>query len=151
MIRQVGARPTVIAFTGTRTHCNAEDRGEIVFTLHRILAEHRLLYPPGVRVGDCKTGVDAFVRRLFGEGSIYSNTELTVVEVDPAIKWPAAGPERNSRIIDKSPNLPDLLLSFPRRGRANKGTIDCTTKAIRAGVDILVTYLGARSDATNES
>lgn len=139
--------PTVIAFTGTRTYCNAEDRGEIIFTIHRILAYHRLLYPAGVRVGDCRTGVDAFVRYLFADNSpMYSNTELTIVTVDPAIKWPAAGPERNSRIIDKAPNKPDLLLSFPRRGAANKGTIDCTTKAIRASVEVIVTYLEERSE-----
>ena len=146
MIRPTHPTPTVIAFTGTRTHCDDLDRGEIVYTLQRILGMHRLLYPPGVRVGDCKTGVDAFVRRLFVDGSIYGGTELTVVEINPSIKWPAAGPERNSRIIDKSPNLPDILLSFPRRGIHNAGTIDCTTKAMHAGVDVVVTYLKERLD-----
>ncbi len=146
MIRLITPSPTVIAFTGTRTELGDLDRGEILYALHEILAIHRLLYPPGVRVGDCATGVDAFVRRLFCAGSIYGGTELTVVEVNPDIKWPAAGPERNSRIIDESPNLPDLLLSFPRRGKANKGTIDCTTKAIRAGVEVVVTYLKERID-----
>lgn len=141
MIRPVTPAPTVIAFTGTRSELSDEDKAEIAYTLMRILGMHRLLYPPGARVGDCATGVDAFVRRLFVDGSLYGGTELTVVKVNPDIKWPAAGPERNSRIIDKSPNLPDLLLSFPRRGISNAGTVDCTTKAIQAGVDVVVTYL----------
>ena len=79
--------------------------------------------------GDCPTGVDAIADR-HALHSPYGGR--VTVEAHPA-RWSehgnAAGPKRNAEMVALGA---DVCLAFP--GPGSRGTIDCLTKAVQAGI-----------------
>ena len=81
--------------------------------------------PSLIIVGDCKTGVDATVRRW---GSVHS-VRVVVFEADWDTHGKAAGPIRNQKMVDEEP---DLCLAF----HGGRGTEDCVRRAQKAGIEV---------------
>ena len=74
-------------------------------------------------VGDCPTGVDLFVRERI------ASTRLNVFRAEWTLYGKAAGPRRNATMLEDA----DTLIAFP----GNKGTADCTKKALAAQIPVI--------------
>lgn len=74
-------------------------------------------------VGDCPTGVDLFVRERI------SSTRLNVFRAEWTLYGKLAGPRRNAAMLEDA----DALIAFP----GNKGTADCTKKALAAQIPVI--------------
>ena len=115
-----------IAVSGTRRQLTSAEEREIYVKLVR--------YEPAMlHVGDCPTGVDAFVR------SWWPDALLAVFDAD----WTrglSAGPIRNARILKGC----KILIAFPAVGHQSKGTMNAIEQAIRAGLEVHVYPLGER-------
>jgi len=113
-----------IAVSGTRRPLTPAEEQRIY--------EELIRYEPAMlHVGDCPTGVDAFVR------SWWPDALLSVFDAD----WTrglSAGPIRNARILKDC----KILIAFPAAGRQSKGTMNAIEQAIRAGLEVHVYPLG---------
>lgn len=115
----------MIAVSGTRRPLTRAEE-------HRI----RVILDSAARplhVGDCPTGVDAFVRSMF----LTSTNQVQVFEAD----WwrgQGAGPIRNGRMLRGCV----ALIAFPAVGRQSRGTLNTIQQAIRAGIETHVYPLG---------
>jgi hypothetical protein len=86
-----------------------------------------------LHVGDCPTGVDAFVR------AYWHPLWFDVFEAD----WTSgrsAGPIRNGRMLRGC----QTLIAFPAAGRESRGTMNTIEQAIRAGIETHVYPLRER-------
>ena len=89
--------------------------------------------------GDCETGVDKMVAD-FCKREGFAEAKITA-EAHPA-EWrradgsldKTAGPRRNTKMVKLGANV---CLSF-WRGNEDGGTFDCTKKAVRAGIRLIV-------------
>lgn len=86
----------------------------------------------GAGPGDSETGApgcdqltDEFFRKQFPEITVEPHPPLE----SKFGRWPGAGPRRNEFMVELGA---DVCLAFPCR--RSKGTVDCYTKAIRAGI-----------------
>src|SRR3990172_2759618 len=83
-----------------------------------------------IHIGDCPTGVDAFVRSYWPENQ----------RQDFIADWTkglSAGPIRNGRMLQGC----EILIAFPAVG-CQKGTMNAIEQAIRAGLEVHVYPLG---------
>lgn len=96
-----------VAITGSR------DRGLTAIEMNLI---RRICGPSSPIVGDCPTGVDCDIRKMYGD-------DARVFKADWDSFGNGAGPERNGRMVRQAV----VLLAFP--GPASKGTWDCVRQA----------------------
>lgn len=87
------------------------------------------LNPDFVRVGDCPTGVDAFVEEWLDDSGRFPMYRCYVAKWDAHGK--AAGPLRNIEMIQD--NLDSIVIAFP----GGKGTLNCMTEAKKRGLIVL--------------
>lgn len=136
-------KPYRILITGSR---RMRDPGPIIEAFLRIDLEMEgpasLIVVHGAGPGDSETGApgcDTLAESLFSKDwpfpREYDFSKL-VEDVDrhPPVpskfgRWPAAGPRRNSHMVSLGA---DVCLAFPCR--QSKGTVDCMTKAWKAGI-----------------
>lgn len=76
--------------------------------------------------GGCPTGLDALANHVAREMGL----SVEVYRADWDRYGNAAGPIRNSEMVA---SRPDILFAFP----GGRGTRDCETKAVAAGIDVL--------------
>lgn len=81
-------------------------------------------------IGDCPTGVDAFVVQWAADNQI----KPKVFEANWKRLGKSAGPKRNQQMIDfaKRSGVPSFCVGFP--GKKSKGTWDCLSRAQKAGI-----------------
>ena len=119
-----------LVVSGTRRVLSVRDKKTLQQDLDDA-KEYRIIH-----VGDCPTGVDAFVWALRHEPG-YEVVQHTA-------NWDehgkAAGPLRNRDMLLAAKANPGLLLAYPHREQ-HRGTLDCIEQAIRLGYDICVTTL----------
>ena len=90
-----------------------------------------------IHVGDCPTGVDAFIREVWPKS----------IRKDFCADWgfgKRAGPERNGRML----NGVSVLLAFP--GPKSKGTLDAIKQAIANGIETHVFPIGEAGEMSEE-
>jgi len=112
-----------IAVSGTRRPLTEAEQIRVRYILFDYAA-HVL------HIGDCPTGVDAFVRSYWPENR----------RQDFLADWtrgPLAGPIRNGRMLQGC----EVLIAFPAVGH-QKGTMNAIEQAIRAGLEVHVYPLG---------
>lgn len=120
----------IAIFTGTRL--KTERGGRVVFaaleTLTEIFGDDLRIY-----VGDCRTGIDAHVRRQCRDRGIDPNVFKANWE---AFGLPA-GPRRNRDMIRAAIRRQgeDVLLFYFTQDPATKGTRDCVRQAEVAGIE----------------
>jgi len=116
--QEVLGNPTIIV-TGGRDYTDKDHVWQVLDSVR----------PGNVIVGDCPSGVDAFVR-----GWLMRTPKLTgfvVYEAHWETEGKAAGPLRNQRMVDDHPEA--LLIAFP----GGRGTAHCTDAARKAGLVVL--------------
>ena len=114
-----------IAVSGTRRPLTEAERVRVraILSVHSELTLH---------VGDCPTGVDAFVRSYWpGRWDLY---------IADWTRGPSAGPIRNAEMLQGC----EMLIAFPAVGHQSKGTMNAIEQAIRAGLEVHVYPLGER-------
>ena len=84
-----------------------------------------------VHVGDCPTGVDAYVRSYWPE----NQRQDFVADWSKGLN---AGPIRNGRMLQGC----EILIAFPAVGHQSDGTMNAIEQAIRAGLEVHVYPLG---------
>lgn len=110
-----------ILVTGTRQRLTNEDKQTIKYAM-----SYHLLDPDtSLVIGDCPTGVDAYVAKLWE--AQYKKVERFIADWDTYGK--AAGPYRNKAMVDSAP---DYYLAFPKGN--SKGTYNCVLLANRADI-----------------
>ncbi len=120
----------IAIFTGTRL--KTEKGGRVVFAALETLTE---IFRDDLRVyvGDCRTGIDAHVRRQCRLRGIEPNVFKA--------NWQAyglkAGPLRNRDMIlsAKTRSNGDVLLFYFTQDPGTKGTRDCVRRAEAAGIE----------------
>lgn len=83
--------------------------------------------PIEIIVGDCPTGVDDAVRTAAGEAKI----KCRVFAADWQTHGKAAGPIRNKQMVEQKP---DLCIACHSDYQNSKGTKNCASQAIKAGI-----------------
>ena len=141
-----GARPVDfrVLITGSRRMTDWEPIREgfdrlVRAEAHVIEKRARIVVVHGAGPGDRESGApgcDELVQKLF-------DTDYFGVTVEPHPpvetkfgRWPGAGPRRNSYMVGLGA---DWCLAFPCRH--SKGTVDCLTKAWKAGIPTISTLL----------
>lgn len=109
-----------ILITGSRDANEDEVRDTLD---HEVCADDVLVH------GGCSSGADL-------AAADYPNTEVWAADWDTHGK--AAGPIRNQQMVD---SRPDYVLAFFARGAGNGGTSDCVRRALRAGLDVVETWV----------
>lgn len=114
-----------ILVTGSRDY---RDPGQITNAFGDVLRNHGSYADVTLVVGDA-SGADAIA-------TVFAKSKGLMVEVYCA-SWgehgKSAGPKRNQRMVDDGA---DVCLVFPKIGAENKGTLDCMTRAFKAGIPI---------------
>jgi len=116
------------AVSGTRSRLSDLDK----VLINHTLGFHGVDETNFIHVGDCKSGVDEFIRK---------HPQLTiggVYEADWDTHGKAAGPIRNRTMLASEPSV---AFAFPRLGLPNKGTKDFVRACLEREVDVLVTWL----------
>ena len=114
-----------IAVSGTRRPLTEAEQVRVRYILSDY-ADHVL------HVGDCPTGVDAFIRAYWPENQ----------RQDFIADWTkglSAGPIRNGRMLQGC----EILIAFPDEAHS-PGTMNAIEQAIRAGLEVHVYPLGER-------
>lgn len=118
-----------VIYSGTRERLSDADRARVLAMMFARGGEHG--------VGDCPTGLDAFVRAALIEPPI-----VFAAEWDRLGK--RAGPERNARMVRWAAEREgSILLAFP--GPTSRGTWDCVRRAVAAGLRVLIEPVGRRT------
>jgi hypothetical protein len=86
--------------------------------------------PPTVVHGACPNGADAIAEAL---AKVDLGWETDPHPADWDLYGKSAGHIRNQEMVDLEP---DVCLGFFKKGAANKGTMDCVTRALKAGIPI---------------
>lgn len=121
----------IVVISGTRQVLSFSQETRVARIIHDAMvarSEELLEF----RVGDCPTGVDAWVRENL-------DREPAIYEAHWEQLGKAAGPERNRRML-LTPTKADLLLAFPWV-EGSRGTRDCIRQADIANIDTVVTWL----------
>jgi hypothetical protein len=129
----------VLLVTGTRNALSVADERLVIDRVDWVLDRARRgRYVLHVIVGDCPTGVDAFVRRC-----LYAppdGMQATVGYADRAADGrllDKAGPRRNQWMVDEGLRLDAVerrCLAFPAPD--SRGTHDCARRARAAGYNV---------------
>lgn len=135
-----------IIITGSR-HWPKDQRGwqALIDTVFQVSPGGCLQWPPpgqGPRMcliyGDCPTGIDNLVHRWGGQMRTTPNAITgQCYTADWGRLGRAAGPDRNARMVASGA---DLCLAYPH-GDTSRGTLDCLTRAVAAGIPCRVTEL----------
>jgi len=129
--------PHILQVTGSRA---VKDRDAVWAVLDAELAEHPDLV---IRVGDCETGLDDFVRdwswRTWG---LLWRTRCRVYERDVArYGWKVAGPKRNEAMIADGASMCRAWFAPVPDGvdpqSMNRGTRNTVKLARRAGIPVV--------------
>ena len=82
-----------------------------------------------VVVGGCPTGID----RVFEVAARECGADVEVHEARWQEEGKAAGPKRNQRMVDLGA---DICVGFSEDLRRSKGTSDCLSRALAAGIPV---------------
>lgn len=124
----------IICFSGWRHWTDSR----FIHTLIQKLCEEEILGPPNqVRVGDCPSGVDKFVRALLTE----MRASLCVWTADWSRYGKQAGPVRNQAMLlgIGCGDMANLLIALPEPGSypaRGSGTWGCIGEAWRLGIEV---------------
>jgi hypothetical protein len=119
----------IVILTGSREYT---DRDHVRDVCEQLLTDPAT--PLRVRVGDCPTGLDLFVRQWCAER--LPRRCWKVFEADWRRFGPrAAGSKRNEAMVDERPKA-DMCIGFYQPGAKNAGTHGCTLLAKKAGIEV---------------
>jgi hypothetical protein len=120
----------VVLFTGSR---DLEDRAAVDADLDDLDATHEHLC---LRVGDCKTGLDLFVREWAQRRWLAQwRLRCRVYKARWDVFGDAAGPKRNQRMVNDGADEAHAWFAPPPA--LNKGTTGCVKLARAAGIKVV--------------
>lgn len=127
-----------VIVTGTRLPLSDEDETR----LRRMLHKHTMGGTTWVGVGDCMTGVDAWVR---GWCKRNASGRWRCFSADWQTYGKRAGPLRNADLVAWASAADEAIAIAMPDPEAHKGTGDTIERCIRAGIAVIVVPRGAKA------
>lgn len=136
------ARPVIIVVSGWR-HYPAERNDWVIRTVRQqVVGAAVANRGVHIRYGDCKTGLDALIKR-WARTLTPSFATHCEYEADWSLPSRSGGPVRNNRMLtgaDENGQYADRLIAFPEPGkrRLHSGTWGCIDLAHENGIEVVI-------------